>query len=136
MPDAFHSHSLRTGRNTFHPQLVHVVVQTSRNLQPPFILIAYAWCLNPTSIHVSCSTRGRLLWHMHDSLTFFIWRSDPIPFKNKLFLIHSYVQVKYVMLNLMKFWQHFALVSKYTKWKRSPKLTTIKYALGEQSNTQ
>ena len=51
-----------------------------------------------------------------------------------ILLCHSYVQVKYVMLNLIKFQQYFTLVSKCTKWNRSHHLTTFEYAPGEQSD--
>ena len=52
-------------------------------------------------------------------ISLFSWnRYGPIPFRKTFFILHSYITVKYVMLNLMKFRQHFALVSKYTTWKR------------------
>ena len=58
----------------------------------------------------------------------------PYPFREDNFLLDSHKQVKTVMLNLTKFWQHFALLSKYTTWKWWHQFTMIMYAPGEQSN--
>ena len=80
------------------------------------ILAIDAWCFHPTSIHVSSILILIRLSHMHEHLTYFI-KGVVISHLGRpfLYLIHMY---KYLLLNLIKFWQHFALISKYTTWKR------------------
>ena len=53
------------------------------------------------------------------NLTFlFLSKVWPYPIQEDIFIEDSYVNVKSVFLNLTKFWQHFALISKYTTWKQ------------------
>ena len=60
------------------------------------------------------------LWYsqsysMHEDLTFFIKGVTVSHSGRHFFILDSCV---YIFLDLTKFWQHFALISKYTTWKR------------------
>jgi len=79
---------------------------------PILILVTYARSFHPTSIHLWCTVIRGTLSDMHDNLSFFIKKLSPYPIQEDNFLLHSNKQVKTVMLNLTKFWQHLALVSK------------------------
>ena len=109
-------------------------IHTFNTFNPLLIVVTYAWCFNSTLIHVLCYVISTTLSRMHENITFFHIKVKSYPIQELPFLLHSYVQIKYVMVNLMKFWQHFTLVSKYTKWNQSHELTMVKYEPEEQSN--
>ena len=75
-----------------------------------------------------CSLSYQLRYDICMKISLFHIKVRSSPIQEHHFLLHLFIQVKHVIINLMKFRQHFALVSKYTKWKRSHQLTTIKYA--------
>ena len=72
-------------------------------------LIIFVWCDDVLLSKLSV---------MHAKLTFLHWRCGPTPFRKTFFIVESNVQVKSLSSDLMKFRQHFALVFKYTRWKR------------------
>ena len=74
---------------------------------------AHATYIHPTSIHLRIN-----FVFMHENLTFFI-KGVALPHSRRyFFIVDSYIKVKYLFLNLTKFWQHFVLIFKYMKWKR------------------
>ena len=123
-------------RSILHPCLVNFVWQIARNLQPHSrslqLCVVYSSNFDPSLVY--CHVRYIIL-HACEPLFFHkkVW-SYPIQEEN--FPLHSNKQVKTIILNFRKFRQHFALVSKYTTWKRWHQFTPIMYAPGEKSKMQ
>jgi len=78
---------------------------------------AHAIDIHPTSIHVINNsvilTKFFDAWKSH----FFIQSVALSHSGRQFFIVDSYIKVKSLFLNLTKFRQHFALISKYTTWK-------------------
>jgi len=75
---------------------------------------AHATFIHPNSIHLNNnSVILTKLFHASNS-HFFIIGVALSHSGRHFFMVASYVKVKSLLLNLTKFWQHFALVFKYT----------------------
>ena len=104
-------------RNISHPYPVEFFPRKiSRTIQPlPHTHGSYdlhSSNFNPSNNSVILTKLFRA-WKPH----FFHYRCDPIPFRKTFFIVDSYIKVKSFFLDLTKFRQHFALISKYMTWK-------------------
>ena len=86
----------------------------------PFLICkAHLICVHLTSIHLI--NNSVILTKFFDAWKSHFFIKDLalyIVFRKTFFILDSYIKVKSLFLKLMKFWQHFTLISNYTTWKR------------------
>jgi len=72
--------------------------------------------IHPTSIHLS--NNSVILRKLFDAWkSYFFIIGVALSHSRRLsFMVDSYVGVNSILFNLTKFWQYFALISKYTTW--------------------
>ena len=127
-------HTFNIWTKIFSPKLSTLHFINCRNCSTPFSyssLMRDAFIQLQSMFPLCCQTSLSYPSCMLNSLS--SWKVWPYPIQEDIFIVDSYVKVYSLFLDLTKFWQHFALISKHTTWKWWHLFNIIKYETGEQN---